>query len=191
MVRSFVGITETSDKVLSKLSMKRKHSGAFIERLLPCQFGKSSSEASLLIPKRLLHIPNSEFISDVWDAHLKPGPQDKAWGTLSAPYYKHFLEEAVIESLKEYGRVPQAADIAQSFGISERSLARQLAQKGTSFRKALNQTRMKFAKELLSCGNFPVNVVAKRLGYSEASPFIRSFKRQFSVTPAQFRRKEL
>jgi len=90
--------------------------------------------------------------------------------------------------MTDFGRVPQLVDIARLHDLSERTLARNLANSGTSFRELLDQTRMELGKELLLHSDLPVHGVAERLGYSEASAFVRSFNRQFSVSPAKWRK---
>ncbi len=84
--------------------------------------------------------------------------------------------------------MPQLSDIARIQEFSERTLARSLAHSGTSAREILVQVRMDCGKELLLHSDLPVRGIAERLGYSEASAFVRSFNRQFFVSPARWRK---
>ena len=52
----------------------------------------------------------------------------------------------------------------------------------------VNEVKLKNAKELLQSTNWPVRSVADYLGYDDCGYFIKIFKKQNGVTPAQFRR---
>ena len=68
-------------------------------------------------------------------------------------------------------------------------LRRRLEEEGTSFRALLDEVRETHAEELLTRGAVPVEDVAFRLGYAEASSFIHAFKRWKGVTPTAFLRR--
>jgi AraC-like DNA-binding protein len=78
-------------------------------------------------------------------------------------------------------------DIARELNLSTRTLRRRLSAEGTSFRVLLDEVREALAEELLTRGAVPVEDVAVRLGYAEASSFIHAFKRWKGVTPAAYK----
>lgn len=80
---------------------------------------------------------------------------------------------------------PQIADL---FGIHERTLHRRLQAAGTSFRQELDQVRRSFSEQLLRATSMPVSDVAGALGYAESSSFIRAFERWYGVSPSAWRR---
>ena len=80
-------------------------------------------------------------------------------------------------------------EIARELNLSTRTLRRRLAEEGTSFRALLDEVREALAEELLARGAIPVEDVAVRLGYAEASSFIHAFKRWKGVTPVAFTRE--
>jgi AraC-like DNA-binding protein len=84
--------------------------------------------------------------------------------------------------------VLQFAEVARSLNRSERSLARDLAKAGLSYRALVDRVRMSMAQELLLNGGLSVIEVAGRLGYSDDSAFVRSFRRHFGLSPARWRR---
>lgn len=85
---------------------------------------------------------------------------------------------------------PSAEEVATSFGISERTFRRQLAQEGASFRQLLDQARFNKAKRYLEDSAKSIEVIAQHLGYSESAAFIHAFQRWAGgVTPAAYRRK--
>jgi AraC-like DNA-binding protein len=80
-----------------------------------------------------------------------------------------------------------ASDVARQLCIHERTLNRKLQQQGTSFRRALDDTRCEMARQLLADSAMPLAKIANTLNYADASAFSRAFKRWMGVTPAQWR----
>lgn len=89
------------------------------------------------------------------------------------------------EQLK--GELPSVASVARALKISPRSLQRQLADEGTSFRAELDQVRRSLAERYLGRPQTSLTEIAFLLGFSEPSVFHRSFKRWTGRTPQQFR----
>jgi AraC-like DNA-binding protein len=86
------------------------------------------------------------------------------------------------------GDIPTLDQVARALHVSPRTLRRQLAQEGSSFRSLVSEVRMALAEEYLSGDSMPVAEVATRLGYSDASSFTRAFVRQHGLPPGEFRR---
>ena len=79
--------------------------------------------------------------------------------------------------------------IAAALGKPERTLRRQLAQQGHSFRDLLQDQRMLRARQLLeSRANIPLETLAETLGYADAASFARAFKAWNGVSPRRFAR---
>lgn len=83
---------------------------------------------------------------------------------------------------------PLAGDVARTFGMAERTLRRQLAAEGVSWRQLLDEVRAGKAVELLVGSGQPVERIAQKMGYAETASFIRAFRRWHGVTPAAYRR---
>lgn len=86
------------------------------------------------------------------------------------------------------GDYPGIGSVAGALGMAERTLRRQLADEGTSFRKLLDQVRFDKASDLLRHTSMPVEQMARQLGYGEPASFIRAFQRWSGTSPAAFRR---
>ncbi len=84
--------------------------------------------------------------------------------------------------------LPSAGDVANSLGMSERTLRRQLSAHGTRYQKLLDDVRFAKARHWLSQSNCPIEDIAERLGYSEAASFNHAFLRWSGVTPSHYRR---
>ena len=61
---------------------------------------------------------------------------------------------------------------------------------GMTFSKYLKELRMKKAAELLKESELKIGDVACCVGYNDVSYFIQTFKKQYSMTPEQFKNSE-
>jgi AraC-like DNA-binding protein len=77
-------------------------------------------------------------------------------------------------------------ELAQSLGISVRSLQRQLQQEGQSWTAVVDAARRDALIALLQ-QNLPLEQVAQRLGYHDASSLSRAARRWLGKTPGQWR----
>lgn len=78
-------------------------------------------------------------------------------------------------------------EAAASLGYSERSLRRQLAHSGTTYRKLAEQISEGRARKLLGDTARPIQAIAFDLGFDSPSNFARSFKRWTGTSPKAFR----
>ena len=79
---------------------------------------------------------------------------------------------------------------AQLMALSARTLRRQLAAAGTSFREVCLQVRMSLAKDYLLNSELTVQEIAFQLGYSHANNFFRAFRGYYDLPPEQMRRQQ-
>ncbi len=77
--------------------------------------------------------------------------------------------------------------VAQSLGISPRTLQRQLEQDGDTFSAQVNEVRRELAQRYLQDPQRPLARVATLLGFSEPSAFSRWFAAQFGKSPTRWR----
>jgi AraC-like DNA-binding protein len=77
--------------------------------------------------------------------------------------------------------------VARSLGLEARTLQRRLRAASTSFHDLHEQYRQTQATKLLEESALPPKEIAQRLGYSNASSFIRAFRRWNQTTPTRFR----
>lgn len=95
--------------------------------------------------------------------------------------------EAVIASLYK-SRYPASIDLfTEVTGMSRVTLYRALAREGTNYRQLVNRVGFKLAAELLENSDLSVNEIARELGYSTTSNFIRAFQRMSGLTPSKYR----
>lgn len=84
-------------------------------------------------------------------------------------------------------RVTALKDVAASLNISERTLRRQLAEAGLSYRDLLDDCRKSRALDLMNGGRRSIAEVGAETGFSDARAFTRAFKRWTGQTPALVR----
>jgi AraC-like DNA-binding protein len=80
-------------------------------------------------------------------------------------------------------------DVADEIHLSQRTLKRRLAAQGVSFSTLVERERQEQALALLRSSRFSIEEVAERLDYSNASTFVRAFRRWTGTTPAAYRRR--
>ncbi|MCG8315096.1 MAG: AraC family transcriptional regulator [Pseudomonadales bacterium] len=95
------------------------------------------------------------------------------------------VEQFLLHKLED--NKPTINQVADHFGINERTLRRKLENQETSFSELLSKVQCKYAKSLLNESHIPIEEIAARLQFSEPSAFYRAFKRWTGLTPAEYR----
>jgi AraC-like DNA-binding protein len=103
----------------------------------------------------------------------------------SKPEHITSLERHIIELLPK-GQA-KAKVVATELGMSERTLVRNLAEKGTSFSEILSQLRHELALKYLREPELNLTQVAFLLGYANQSAFSAAFKRTTGQAPREMR----
>ena len=85
---------------------------------------------------------------------------------------------------------PTEEAAARSLGMSLRNLQRRLEEEGTSYRKALNDTRRDIARSYLNEGHTSVTEIAFLLGFADTSSFSRAFRRWTGLSPRTYSRHQ-
>ncbi len=148
----------------------------------PIRYGVEST--SIRFPRR------------VWDLSLQR--QDSGLASILERHARERLESlettadpmtpirvAVREQLPD--GPPKLDAVAKSVAMSGRTLQRRLREAGTSFQVLVDEERRSAARAYLGDRHLAVAEIAYLLGYSEASAFVRAFKRWTGMTPKQFR----
>lgn len=79
--------------------------------------------------------------------------------------------------------------VAQSLGLSVRSLRRRLVDEGTSYNAVVDQSLAAVAKRLLEIEELTIKEVAYKIGFANTTTFHRAFKRWTGMTPKTFRER--
>lgn len=86
------------------------------------------------------------------------------------------------------GCLPTLDSIAATLNISSATLKRKLKSEGRNFRDIKDETLHKKATLLLTETSQSIEIIADKLGYSDASNFAKAFKSWSGKTPSDFRK---
>ena len=79
-------------------------------------------------------------------------------------------------------------ELAENFNLSKPYLSKYIKEKsGMTFQDAVKKARMKKAKVLLRESNQNVETIAASVGYENVEHFNRLFKKEYAMTPLQYR----
>jgi AraC-like DNA-binding protein len=81
--------------------------------------------------------------------------------------------------------------VAQTLGLSSRTLARRLAAEGLTFGQILDQLRFDLATHYLGDANLPISEIAWLVGYQGVSAFSHGYRRRTGMSPKRMRDKLL
>lgn len=82
---------------------------------------------------------------------------------------------------------PSLQELSEEIGLSLKKLKEGFKQiYGDSVYSFLFDYKMEYARKLLNTGEFNVNEVGLKVGYSTASHFIAAFKKKFGTTPKKY-----
>lgn len=88
------------------------------------------------------------------------------------------------------GRRPTIDDIAEALHVSSRTLQRRLQDAGSSFQRALEESRRQLARHYLNNSTLELNEAAYLLGYEDGNSFVRAFRGWEGVPPARWRENQ-
>jgi hypothetical protein len=84
-----------------------------------------------------------------------------------------------------------SGDKPDSFGMSERTLERRLAEQGVTFSQVLRQLKATLAMRYLEEPGIPISRIAWLLGFEDASSFSHACRRWTGKSPRELRRSRL
>ena len=96
---------------------------------------------------------------------------------------KSWIQQCIVEERQP----PKLELLADVLGYHPQKLRRQLDHEGSSYQELKLQVRRDLAIRYLNHNDISVESVAEKVGYTEASSFVRAFKNWTGLTPQQFR----
>lgn len=112
-------------------------------------------------------------------------PQDKQI-IASFARFQHFKQ--LVE--KNFAKWHLVSNYARDMGCSEKSLTRAVSEVSGSTAKSFISSRVNLeAKRLLAHTAMPIGLISDRVGFDEATNFVKFFKREVGCSPSDFRRQ--
>jgi AraC-like DNA-binding protein len=96
------------------------------------------------------------------------------------------LVENEAQKLLPHGKVNRQT-VASALGMSERTLARKLAEESTSYEQVLDQLRLSLARQYIKDRGISLSQIAWLLGYGESTSFSHAFTRWTGASPSAAR----
>ena len=87
--------------------------------------------------------------------------------------------------------MPSLEAVGEALAMTPQTLRRRLRDEGRGYQALKDDLRRDAAIALLSQPELPLNEVAARVGFSEASTFHRAFKKWCGVAPGEYRHTRL
>ncbi len=192
-------IEETFGRMIAEFrrSAPDRRFGLALEVSYPAPDHAEAYAALLGVPTKFRAGRNALRIDPSWRDAPGPAPQaylfgiftdhaDKLLAELSRPQSVRAQVEAQL--LPDLHLGSQSMDrVARAMGMSRQTLYRRLQDEGVTFAEVLDGLRIRMARDYLAARRVTVNEAAYLLGFSEASSFVRAFKRWTGQTPSAFR----
>ena len=102
--------------------------------------------------------------------------------------FRSEVENAMVPRLPH--GTARAGEIAKTLGVSQRTMARRLAEEGATFSDVREALRGDLARQYLADESLSISQVAWLLGYQEISAFTHAFKRWTGMTPREARARQ-
>ena len=96
--------------------------------------------------------------------------------------------EAVVS--QDLARRWTLGEVAAALGTSTRSLQRAIQAEGATFARALDDVRVRAARDLLRAEPRSITEISYRCGFADAAHFSRRFRSHFGLSPRDWRRAE-
>lgn len=100
----------------------------------------------------------------------------------------HYVYAACRYIEENYDREIAVGDIAQALSLNVKYLSRLFKQHcGQTMTQYISALRLKKAIALLETTSLPIHSVGEQVGFHDVRGFIRLFKKQYGITPSEYR----
>lgn len=165
------------------LSLPQPEDASAVSEFFGCPVTFNASRSSVVMRNDVLDEP-----LPLSNEHMRKVLEQQCQRDLESLDDSDELADRVRQLLRsDPASAPDERHLAGLLSMTPRTLRRHLAAADTSFQELRNQVRCARARELLCGTDLPVSHIAEELGYSEAAPFVRAFRRWTGTTPRRYR----
>ena len=173
---------------VSMVHLREKSAAAFA-RVLGTEVAFGSEVDEIVFPSGAADFPLVDADPHLNKILLKVGEEalkarKRAVGTNIGPV--RMLVENAVTPLLPHGTA-RADIVAKKLGMSERTLARRLAEEGATFIEVVQELKATLARHYLAEDTMPISKIAWLLGFEEPSSFSHACKRWTGKTPRELR----
>ncbi|EPC00995.1 hypothetical protein L861_10510 [Litchfieldella anticariensis FP35 = DSM 16096] len=161
------------------------------ERILMAGGGTSWLDLALFLVARLVGTEEAMHLARLYliDWH-REGQRPYAALTTSRQVEDAVIAKAQVWAAQHYDTPTPVCTMMQLSGLTERSFKRRFKlATGMTPMEYVHTLRLEEAKQYLETTDEPVEAIAERVGYADASFFRRLFGRRVGLTPSQYRRR--
>jgi AraC-like DNA-binding protein len=155
------------------------------ERLPACTFSASANQ--MRIPLRYLDLPLK--MADAVSAQIAERECARELDLIGEQ--RDVVNQLRAILVHQPNGYPSFEAIASRLYMSPRTLTRQLAERGTSFRRLLAEARNRDSRTLLKDPRLSLTDIAQRLDYSSQANFARAFRTWNGVSPGRYRERSI
>lgn len=155
------------------------------ERIFGCPVYFDQPVVEIIMDRNLLDLPIKTADSELYEALLSYCEAALAERQRDHVDVVAEVERMIVELLPQ--GTAKAKVVASEMGMSERTLARRLADEETSFNEILDDLRQDMAVRYIAGSETPLIDTAFLLGYSNQSALTNAFRRWTGKTPRQVR----
>jgi AraC-like DNA-binding protein len=131
------------------------------------------------LPLSILYQPFNLYVEAQPESSNAEGARDQSGNLIGS--VRAFVNDSLATAL------PTIETAAEASGLSTRTLQRQLAAHGLTYKQLIHQARFNRAVSLLLKRDSQIREIADELGYSHAAHFIRAFRSWTGLSPSEYR----
>lgn len=160
-----------------------------LRRFFKCKIRGNGSANGIVLRESDLERPLSSWLR--FNEAARQIVESHLFDLLSAPEAPHrsLPERVALIIARRLGRESiDLKSVCDELAVTPRTIRRQLGAHDTSFRKILNDERLKKARNLMGSGTITIEQLAEHLGYGNQAAFSRAFRNLTGESPSAARK---
>ncbi len=172
-----------------RLTIEKPSDDALYYDLFSCPIYFDDSRNIMIYDKSVLQTEkNSYYDQKTYDSIMRYTDDVIRQQISQSDGFYIIVENEILAEVSSGKPFPNIGQIARNLSMSVRSFQRKLDKEGLNYKELLDSVRKNFAVNFIKTHeDFNVSELSDTLGYSDASAFIKAFKRWESVTPGKFK----